>query len=626
MLTRLFSRTNGSEQRNGNITIFEDYILLNGKSLHILSGELHYFRVPWEYWEDRLCKLKAAGLNTVSTYVEWSFHEPEERLYSFAGDRNVSQFIRTAGDLGLYVLLRPGPYICAERDFGGLPYWLLSKYPYINLRSQNQEFMMETRIWMKKLFKQLSPYLFGNGGPVIMIQVENGYGSLSNNKSYMRRLRDIISTYVDHNALLYTADGSAYFYKEGSIEGALPTLNMGADTENISEYLEPLYNFTNGGPLMNSEFYVGWLTLWSAPYTAVIYTSTIINTLKQILRYKRAVHINFYMFCGGSNFEVSSGALEHNGMYLPVATTYDYDAPISEFGNLTPKYYAIRKVLEKYRPKIATIPVPPPTMTAEYGTVKLRPCLKLFSDKGRRIMGKKYSDVEGPLLPTFEQLRQRIGLMLYETTIDVVMTSAVNVQIEKPRDRVYVYVNGMLRGIADRMTRETEITVGPIAMSTIRLSFLVENQGRLNQKISMNSEFKGILSPVLWDDKILSGKWSVTGFPLTTRRKSCELFNDIYYKSLLKRGPVVYVARFTLPRGMKPLDTFFYPTGWGKGYVWVNGRNLGRYWPSAGPQITLYLPAVWLRAAPAQNIILLLELERAPQNLTVEFINHPLNY
>ncbi|XP_052750577.1 CAD protein isoform X2 [Galleria mellonella] len=572
-----------------NISIVNDKFMLDGQALHIVSGSLHYFRLPAEYWRDRLRKLKAAGLNSVSTYVEWSYHEPEERQYLFDGDRDIARFVQMAAEEGLHVLLRPGPYICAERDLGGIPYWILGKYPNIKLRTTDKDFIQETRIWMNKLFSRLTPLLFGNGGPIILVQVENEYGSYGKNKAYMENIRDIILDHVGTNALLYTTDGAPpSYFRAGAVAGALTTIDFGANTD-VRSAISGLRQYMPHGPVMNSEYYPGWLTHWGETLQQVR-TEDVVKTLRSML--DNNVNVNFYMFFGGTNFEFTAGA-NYGDTYTADITSYDYDAPLSEAGDPTPKYYAIRELLKKYKFEAKDLLPPIPSPKGAYGELGLHARLNLLSPNGRSSLGKKYNDVTGQNLPTFEKLRQRSGMVLYETTLN---TPNGTLTILKPRDWVYVYVDGKLAGIISRTHKRYSIHLKCNKNSI--LSLLVENQGRINFGDQLH-DYKGILSTVNYNNVSLNGKWSITGYPLEDIKLNGSTSTN-YVESNSLQGPVLYEGNFTLPTG-DPLDTYIDPTGWSKGYIWINGHNLGRYWPRLGPQVTLYVPGVWLNKAPTPN-------------------------
>ncbi|XP_045445759.1 beta-galactosidase [Melitaea cinxia] len=602
-----------------NISIEGNDFVLDGKPFRIMSGSLHYFRLPSEYWRDRLRKLRAAGLNSVATYVEWSSHEPEDGSTTFDGDNDIARFISIAAEEELYVLLRPGPYICGERDLGGLPYWLLGKYPNIRLRSTDKDFIAETEKWMSKVFNQLKPLLYGNGGPIIMVQVENEYGSYGSSKAYMEQIRDIIKQHVENKALLFTTDGPyhSYFY-DGSVPGALTTIDFGTTANKVVDMFKQLRAFMPVGPLMNSEFYPGWLTHWTEDIQQVA-TERVVATLTDML--DNNINFNIYMFFGGTNFEFTSGA-NYGLFYQPDLTSYDYDAPLSEAGDPTPKYNAIRNALAKYNLVPKYLPPPVPSKKGSYGQITLRPKINLLSTDGRSKLGMKYEDVNGIKLPSFEELRQRSGLVLYETTLNE--TEGV-LTITMPRDWIYVFVDSKLQGVINRMQKQYTINIK--AKQDSVLSLLVENQGRINYGNRLH-DFKGILGPVSLENtkgynKRLEGPWKVTGYPLEVEKSSDLGLNNIVGEASTAVGPTLYEGVLLLPQGT-PLDTFVDPTGWGKGYIFVNGHNLGRYWPKVGPQVTLYLPGVWLKPAPAQNIVKILELQDSPISPTLSFLDYPI--
>ncbi|XP_045519117.1 CAD protein isoform X2 [Pieris brassicae] len=568
-----------------NISIVGNEFMLENTPFRIMSGSIHYFRVPHEYWRDRLRKLKAAGLNSVSTYVEWSSHEPEEGIESFSGDNDIVKFLNIAQEEGLHVLFRPGPYICAERDLGGFPYWLLGKYPHIQLRTTDTDFINETKRWFDKLFALVKPLLYGNGGPVILVQVENEYGSYGASKKYMEKLRDIISEHVEDNAILYTTDGMyrSYFY-DGSVSGVLTTIDFGP-MDSVTKAFQELRRFMPSGPLMNSEYYPGWLTHWTEDLQQVS-SDRVVYTLRDMLEHN--INFNFYMFHGGTNFGFTSGA-NYGSFYQPDITSYDYDAPISEAGDPTPKYFAIRDAITKFNPEVKNVPPPTISKKGAYGAVNLTPKVELLSNDGRTNLGKKYNTVTGKKLPTFEELKQFSGLMLYETSLN----GNGLLEIRKPRDWIFVYVDNRFQGVINRRYKAYSLNIESSGRSS--LSLLVENQGRINYGPKLH-DYKGILSTVVFNNKTLEGPWAITGYPLDKRTEQVQ--ESLYEPTAC--SPILFTGDFILPPE-EPLDTFVDMTGWGKGYITINGRLLGRYWPEAGPQATLYVPGVWLNPAPAQN-------------------------
>ncbi|CAK1552080.1 unnamed protein product [Leptosia nina] len=580
-----------------NISIIGNQFMLENVPFRIMSGSLHYFRVPHQYWRDRLRKLKAAGLNSVSTYVEWSSHEPEEGTETFTEDNDIVKFIKIAEEEGLFVLLRPGPYICAERDLGGLPYWLLGKYPNIKLRTTDIDFINETKRWFTKLFALMHPLLYGNGGPIILVQVENEYGSYGASKQYMEQVRDLISQLVQNNALLYTTDGAyrSYFF-DGSVNGALTTVDFGP-VKNVTSTFKDLRNFMPTGPLMNSEYYPGWLTHWTEDIQRVS-TDSVVKTLRDML--DNDVNFNFYMFFGGTNFGFTSGA-NYGSFYQPDITSYDYDAPLSEAGDPTPKYHAIRDAITQYRPEVKDIPLPTVSKKGAYGIVDMYPLGPLLSNDGRDALGKQYPNITGSKLPTFEELRQFSGLILYETSLN----EGGTLEIKKPRDWIFVYVDYRIQGVINRRYKAYSLKIE--AKPGSLLSLFVENQGRINYGPKLH-DFKGILSPVLLNNKTLEGSWSITGYPLKTPQVTDYPLPSGHHTRAQLCSPMLFAGSFLAPAKEEPLDTFIDTSGWGKGYAFVNDHLLGRYWPEAGPQATLYVPGVWLKSAPERNVVVLIEM------------------
>ncbi|KOB77903.1 Beta-galactosidase, partial [Operophtera brumata] len=486
-----------SENASHHIDVEGDNFVLDGHRLHIISGSLHYFRVPSAYWQ-------------------WSHHEPEERQYRFEGDHDVAEFVKIAAEEGLYVLLRPGPYICAERDLGGFPYWLLSKYPDIELRTTDQDFTEETNIWMNKLFEQLELLLFGNGGPIILVQIENEYGSYGNDMSYQIQQRNMIFKHVSTNAILYTTDASAEnHFSKGAIPGTLTTIDFMAQI-NVESKFCPLRHFMPSGPLMNSEFYTGWLTHWGEDM-ANIPEEKVVKTLEDMLNYH--IHINFYVFFGGTNFGFTAAKYyEIRNTLLKVSTVHFIPAFIY---CLHIRYYF------QYNFGDRNYDLPQPSPKGAYGTITVSPKMSLLSPEGKASLGKKYKDVHAVTLPTFEALKQRGGFVLYET---ILKQKGGLLEIRQPRDLIFVFVDGMLQGKISRMHK-------------------------------------------------------VFSLALTA-----------------KKGSILSLL----------------------GYIWINGHNLGRYWPTMGPQVTLYVPGVWLNPPPKKNLIQILELNKSPKDLAMKFRDYPI--
>nr|XP_018915946.1 PREDICTED: beta-galactosidase-like [Bemisia tabaci] len=589
----------------------------DGAEFRYVSGELHYFRIPRAYWKDRLRKSRYAGLNAITTYVEWSSHESTPNMYDFTGENDIVHFIRLAQAEGLLVLLRPGPYICAERSLGGLPPWLMTLNPYMRLRTTDASYLHYVERWFKVLFTEIGPLLYGNGGPIIMVQVENEYGSyFACDSWYMRWLTDTLKGHVEKNAVLYTTDGAGEgYFKCGPTPGVLSTVDFGPSKNNISAYFDPMRRFNKGGPLVNSEFYSGWITHWTENFSTVN-TSEFIQSMNQLL--KLNVSFNIYLIHGGTNFGFKAGA--NTDPYRATTTSYDYDAPITEAGDLTAKYYAIRDTLKEFADPYnldfgeTHHKAPTNSTKKKYGRIKLSSIASIFEAPNIWDKGPLYE--ENPL--NFETLGTYTGFVLYETEIPDELPDPPVLSLPKFRDRATVYVDEEPRAILDRME---QISTTPLwTYDGKKLSILVENQAYVNYDSELQGDFKGLLSiPTLGGKQLLG--WNMTTISLSDIR----LLYDMQPSRVTVEPPAFYEANFYLPgeNGSQPADTFLDPSGWGKGIVFLNGFNLGRYWPKAGPQVTLYVPGCYLKAPPGLNKLIVFEQEQIPVNLEMRFLDTP---
>uniref|UniRef100_A0A1B6HET1 Beta-galactosidase n=2 Tax=Homalodisca liturata TaxID=320908 RepID=A0A1B6HET1_9HEMI len=592
-----------SNRRSFEVDYENDQFLKDGQPFRYVSGSLHYFRVPREYWQDRLRKLRAAGLNVVSTYIEWSRHEPRRGQYDFTGDNDIEHFIKLAEQEGLLVILRPGPYICAERDLGGYPPWILHENLKMILRTNDSSHTHHVRSWLEVFLRKIQPYLYGNGGPVIMVQIENEYGSYPIcDRRYTFWLRDIFQSYIGSNAVLFTTDGNGSFYLRcGPIPGVFITVDFGHGV-NVMNAFKPLRAVQPHGPLVNSEFYTGWLTHWGEPEESGASTSGVVNTTRSLLAMNAS--LNFFMFFGGTNFGFTSGA--NNPPFQPQLTSYNYDAPISEAGDLTDKYFAIKSVISEFFP-IAEIPVGN-SSKGSYGRLVLEPKISLRDSD----TGIVYNNTTYP--QTFEALELYSGLLWYETTLPLDFSGTSLLMADDLHDRAIVYINKTAVGVLSRSTT-TSMFISEGAGQP--LSLLVENQGHINYGQMM--DLKGLVKNVTLDGEVLTD-WKQTGYPLDNVSHVATL-PTVEHVDL----PAFYSARFQLPEGLEtPLDTFVDMTGWSKGVLYVNGHNLGRYWPVEGPQVTLYLPGPYLFQYPDYNTILVLELEKIHPDRTIEFVPAPI--
>ena len=553
--------------------------LYDGEKVQLICGEMHYPRIPVEYWRDRMQRAKAMGLNTISAYVFWAVHEPQPGEFNFEGQADIARFVEIAAEEGLFVLLRPGPYVCAEFDFGGYPYWLQND-PSLVWRSDNPAFLAACERYLNALGEQLAPHTVTNGGNIIMVQVENEYGSYSNDKVYLGKMAELIKN-AGFNVPLMTCDGSGQM-PNGYIPGILPTVN-GAVGDDIMRSID---RYWPGGPYFVAEFYPAWFDVWGLPHSAVNYQRPA-EQLDWML--KNDVSISIYMFHGGTNFHYTNGANTNNGSYEPQPTSYDYDAPLGEYGNAYPKYHAFREVIQKNLPEGKVLPpVPADNPTTTFAPVELTEWAPLSVAYGKRV------EAEQPL--TFEAMMQDYGYLHYQTTI--ANPDSGKLVLDELRDYAVVILNGKVVGSIDRRFHQNSIALNVTEPNSV-LEILVENGGRVNYGKDLVNNLKGITKRVLFNGEELTG-WTTTGLPLHRTNVKDFRFPRLRYEGNL---PGFYRGTFTID---KVGDTFVDMTGWGKGAVWVNGKSLGKFW-GIGPQQTMYLPAPWLKEG--ENEIVVFEME-----------------
>ena len=586
LLTLLFCAS--AELSAQDFKIENGQFLHKGKPIQFICGEMHYPRVPQEYWRDRVRRLKAMGINTISTYVFWSFHERRPGEFDFRGQADLAKFIRICGEEGMYVVLRPGPYVCAEWDFGGYPYWLQKEQGMV-WRSDNEAFLKACRRYIMRLGKEVASLCVTKGGPIMLVQVENEYGSYSNDKVYLGKLRDMIRE-AGFDAPLITCDGSGQM-PNGYIDGALPTVNGSVG----EEVIRTIDRFHKGGPYFVAEFYPAWFDVWGKAHSRRDYRSPA-EQLDWMLG--NNVSVSIYMAHGGTNFCYTNGANTSYG-YEPQPTSYDYDAPLGEYGNPTPKYYAFREVIQKHLPEGETLPdVPALNPISTFPAVTLTQQAPLSAAFTRRIQS------EQPL--TMEDADMDFGYIHYETTLPAAAKGLL--VIKELRDYGVVSVNGKNVGSLDRRHRQNKIEVDIPAGG--KLEILVENVGRVNYGPDLLNNLKGITEKVTLGGKPLTG-WTTTPLPLyasvaakgAAEKQLNKAFSDITESNLSASAPTFYRGTFELA---SPGDLFLDTRGWCKGAVWVNGRSIGKYW-AIGPQHTLYVPGPWVKKG--KNEIIVLDLE-----------------
>lgn len=572
------SRTQTQSSSSGHRFAIEgDHFALDGKPFQIISGEMHYERIPREYWRDRLKKARAMGLNTVSTYVFWNVHEPKPGAYDFAAQNDVGAFIRTAQEEGLYVILRPGPYSCAEWDLGGLPAWLLAD-PNIVLRSTDEKFMAPAERWLARLGRELAPLQITRGGPIIAVQVENEYGSFDNDKKYLRRIYDALRNAGLGEALLYTADGGDEL-PAGTLPEIPAVVNFGPG-EAKNEFAK-LGKFRPGAPLMAGEYWDGWFDHWGEKHhnTDAAQQAEELDWMLSL-----GYSVNLYMFHGGTSFGFMSGANWDHTTYEPDVTSYDYDSPVSESGALSKKFYAFRDVIAKHRAGVA-IPEPPTNL----------PVIEIPEFSVGRGMAAVWNfdvpkeQIERPR--NMETFGQSYGYILYRTSLKTAVEGEL--ALPEPRSYARVYLNWKLAGIVDRRKKQDRIKIRGHAGDD--LNILVEGTGRINFTPELRNERQGMNGAVRLAGRELTG-WQVLPLPMDNI-EALPFGGMEPSKGAL--GPAFYKGQFELN---DVGDTFLDTRGWGKGAIWVNDHAVGRFW-NVGPQQTLYVPAPWLKKGRNEIVI-----------------------
>jgi beta-galactosidase len=550
---------------------------LDGKPFAIISGSMHYPRVPRPYWRDRMRKMRALGLNTLCTYVFWDLHEPQPGRFDFTGNLDVAAYIRTAQEEGLWVLLRPGPYICSEWDFGGLPPWLLST-PGLKVRTTDARFLDAATKYLREVGEQLAPLQITRGGPIIMAQVENEYGSFGHDHDYVKAIRNAIRG-AGFDVTLYSSDGSSKAELDG---GSMPNspaainFGQGEQEKEFARFAKSRQNV----PRMCGEYWDGWFDHWGEEHH-VTSPEEAARGVDWML--SRGISVNLYMVHGGTSWAFMSGA-NFDGNYQPDISSYDYDAPIDEAGRPTRKFSLIRDVVRKYSPAGTHLPdLPTPLPMIEIPRVELKE-VALPDD----LLGKPVHS-DHPL--SMEALGQNYGLVLYRTQVSKALKGLL--EIMDVRD--YAVVSQGLRrlGVLDRRLKQHSLEVDLEA--GVPLDILVENMGRVNFGPRLVDDRKGIVGHVTLAGSTVMG-WE--NFPLPMSDLS-----HLRFSSSSPKVPAFLRGQFELS---SLGDTFLDMQGWGKGYVWVNGHNLGRYW-KIGPQQSLFLPATWLNRGT--NSVVALDLD-----------------
>jgi len=562
------------------------HFLLDGKPFQIISGEMHYARIPHEYWRHRIQMAKAMGCNTIATYVFWNYHETNEGVFDFKTEnRNLAEYLQIAKEEGMWVLLRPGPYVCAEWDLGGIPPYLLS-IPDIKLRCMDPRYMAAVERYVQNLSAVVKPYLITNGGPVIMVQVENEYGSYGNDRNYMNAMKNLwVAQGID--VPFYTSDGATtYMLEAGSLPGCAvgldPCGNM--DDYNLARKMNP------GVPVFGSEIYPGWLTHWGEEWQRPD-TNDLMEQVRFLLYNK--ISFSLYVLHGGTNFGFAAGANSGGTGYQPDVTSYDYDAPINEQGQPTPKYFALQNEILKYKSKNEKqFKMPAPISVMEIPKIAMTEFTSVWN-----ALPEPVSSVQPK---PFEAYNLYSGFAVYKTTL--IGHKSGNLAITDLHDYATVFLDGKFIGTIDRSKGETSIKLPASESKNPVLEIFVEGMGRINFAQQLIDR-KGITERVTLNGMTLMN-WEVYCLPMDS-----AFIAGLEKSSNLNREGNFFKGTFSLD---KTADTFIDMSHYLKGVVWVNGHNLGRYW-HIGPQQRLYCPAPFLKEGINEIIVFdLLQMEAMP--------------
>ena len=567
-----------SQEKNHSFTLAKTEFLLDGKPFQIISGEMHPARIPVEYWRHRIKMAKAMGCNTIAAYIFWNYHESEPGVFDFqTGNHNIAAFIRIVQEEGMFLMLRPGPYVCAEWEFGGLPSYLL-QIPDIKVRCMDPRYTEAVERYIKILALQVKELQVTKGGPIVMVQVENEYGSFGNDRTYMKWLEKVWK----ENGIevpFYTSDGATPFMLEA---GSLPDAAIGLDpAASKSDFAEATKANPNV-PSFCSELYPGWLTHWGEKWQRPD-TASLIKDVKWLMDNKKS--FNFYVIHGGTNFGYWAGANAFSPTeYQPDVTSYDYDAPINEIGQATPKYITLRNLLAKYMPakqKLPAIPAPMPVI--EIPEISFTSSASVWDNLPEAILTAQPKPME--------MFGQKAGFILYRTSL--IGHKKGKLRITELHDYATIFVDGKYVGKLDRTKAENIIELPASTSANPQLDILVEGMGRIN------------FAEYMIDRKGITERVSLNGMTLMNWQVFTLPFNETYVENL-KFTPKAssqpgnfFKAEFQLTATG---DTYIDVSQWEKGLVWVNGHNLGRYW-NIGPQKELYCPAPWLKKGKNEIVV-----------------------
>lgn len=560
----------------------------NGEEIRIISGAIHYFRIFKEQYRDRLMKLKACGFNTVETYVAWNLHEPKEGHFVFNDFYDLNEFIKVAEELDLMVIVRPGPFICAEWEFGGLPGWLL-KDKNIKLRCMDEKYLSNVDRWFDEFIPTLVPHLCTNGGPVIAVQVENEYGSYGCDKEYLKYIKEgLIRRGID--VLLFTSDGPTdYMLKGGTLDEVYKTVNFGSKSDEAFDKLE---EHQEDMPLMCMEYWIGWFDHWDDIHHKRE-AADVVENFEEMLN--RGANVNFYMFHGGTNFGFMNGA-NFTDKYMPTITSYDYDSLLTEAGDITEKYLGVRAAVEKYFGNIP-MEIPKDSFKKSYGEVQLAQSCSLFDN-----LDNLAQPIRNTPINNMEAFGQEYGYIMYSKELEGPMEK-LPLSIDEVRDRAQIFINGEEAAVYYR-NREAQLTSDKFHMENsklmvevpregLKLDILVENMGRINYGPYIK-DLKGITEGIRLQGQFIHEVdiWNL----------EMQDLSKLNFKEEKVNGPAFYKGNLRIEAEEDVADTYINLENFNKGIVFVNGFNLGRYW-SVGPQLNLYVPQPLLKAGDNEIIV-----------------------
>lgn len=609
------------------LEITKNGLVFDSKPFYLASGDMHYFRFFKEGWRRRLQLMKDFGLTTLQTYVPWNLHEPEEGEFRFEDNLDIAEFLKLCDEIGLKVLFRPSVYMCSEWDMGGLPYWLLNKKP-IDVRTSDPKFMGCVRRYYERLAKEFVPYLSTNGGPIIAVAIENEYGSFTDDREYLKMTADILEE-LGVDVPFFTANG---FEHNKMQNGTLPEFWTTMDLHVLTEEAESnIKEYQPDKPIHISEFWGGRSQQWGGFFKRQT-ADDVASLYRDIL--KKGATANFYMFCGGTNFGFQNGALVGRygadlpgapNRYIPFATSYDVDAPVTEYGEPTEKYFKCKKVLKEHMESLGfeftgtdDFEITNSVKTQKIESIKLTKSTDMLDN----VENISAAMCKSGNPRKFEDMNQAYGFMLYSTHVEYTDDKLRSLRIDELHDRALIYLDGKYAGCYMR-DRECEPVKFRIPKEGLDIDILVENMGRVNYGNRITDEYKGLCGLVKlevyqedgtlypWDYTRKSG-WKNYSLPL-----KFEDLSKLDYSKTPKEGrPTFFEGEFEAVPGV---DTFINPDGWIKGCIYINGFNIGRYW-NVGPQGTLYIPGELLKE---KNIIHILELHKAPENYQIKCDDKP---